>query len=274
MKMQEMNHAVFLLTRFYFEQKMQVCDIRQLIAIEREILRLIEPSHVSKPISDPRMISLQGKLKDYYTKQTEQERERMHDAIYADLGRVGRDYQSIGLIYLDGEGRLLSIYVDFNNDTLQYIKDRIAYYLDSTRGIQLMDRYSLSRSTMERELVDSGRHIGHYGFHAGSTMAFQFTEVVGATAPHIPILPRTSCQQSFDDWCKMISPSGASLVSPLPSAKPSAKPSAQPLAKPNPFTQKPTPLELALAERFRRCVEPEIHLEPDLYGDIDYEGLD
>ena len=97
-------------------------------------------------------------------------------------------------------------------------------------------------------------------------MIFQFTEVVGAIAPRIPILPRTSCQQSFDEWCKMISPSGSSLVSPLPSAKPSAKPS--------PFTQKPTPLDLALAERFRRCVEPEIHLEPDLYGDIDYEGLD
>jgi hypothetical protein len=253
-KMQDAKDAIFLLTRFYFEQKMQVCDMRQLIAIEREILRITEPSHTSKAISDPRILSLQSKLKDYYTKQTEQERERMYDSIYGDLGRVGRDYQSLGIVYLHGEGRLLSIYVDFNNDTLQYIKDRIAYYIPTTRGIQLLDRYStmistviVDRSSVERHLVDSGRHIGHYGFHPGSTIAFHFTETVGATAPRIPTLPRTSCQQSFDDWCKNISPP---LV-PKPPAK--------------------SPLELAL----KRCVsEPEIHLESDLYGDIDYEGLD
>uniref|UniRef100_A0A6C0L5H8 Uncharacterized protein n=1 Tax=viral metagenome TaxID=1070528 RepID=A0A6C0L5H8_9ZZZZ len=185
LSMQKEN-IILLLNRFYFEQKMQD---EHLVAIEREILRLTEPSHATKTTTDARTESLHTLLKAYYDA-PEEKRPRLQDAIYLNLGRVGRDYQSIGPIHLDGEGRLLTIYVDFNNDTLQYIKDRISYYLGCS-NVVLLDRYTmLLDKDIRREMVDTGRHIGHYGFYPGVTVGFAFTNEPVVKKPCVPLRPR------------------------------------------------------------------------------------
>lgn len=183
-----MEHIILLLNRFYFEQKMQG---EHLVAIEREILRLMEPSHATKTTTDARTEGLYRMLKGYY-EAPEEKRARLQDAIYLTLGRVGRDYQSLGPIHLDGEGRLLTIYVDFNNDTLQYIKDRISYYLGCS-NVVLLDRYTmLLDKDIRREMVDTGRHIGHYGFYPGVTVGFAFTSGPVLKRPIVPMRPRMS----------------------------------------------------------------------------------
>ena len=181
-----MQNIILLLNRFYFEQKMHG---EHLVAIEREILRLIEPSHMAKTTTDAKTESLHTLLKAYYDA-PEEKRPRLQDAIYVNLGRVGRDYQSIGPIHLDGEGRLLTIYVDFNNDTLQYIKDRISYYLGCS-NVVLLDRYTmLLDQDIRREMVDTGRHIGHYGFYPGVTVGFAVTTQPVVKRPCVPVRPR------------------------------------------------------------------------------------